>query len=120
MLSPKEQCLLLKNTLDTFQLNQYTYSFKQTSYNEWTVSFSRPTKQQPVPQTVVYMKASILLTTDARAVVEMQFLHEKMSRLVELLIDKELNILSEERNCRHFVSRWIELQMKLQDKYFGK
>jgi hypothetical protein len=106
--------------LDTFQLNQYTYSFKQTRHNEWTVSFSKPTKQQPVPQTVVYMKASILLTTEVRAVVEIQFLQEKMSRLVELSIDNDLNILSEENNCRHFVSRWIELQMELQDKYFDK
>jgi hypothetical protein len=110
---------MIKNMLESFQLQIYTYSFKRLEQNEWQIAFSKPTKQNPIPSTVVYMKANILSIHNNVITIQLQLSHERTKRLFEIHWNSNTAACDNSKELKDkFSEKWITSQMSLVDEYF--
>ena len=112
---------VIQMLLEAFDLKCYTFSFKEVMEHEWKVSFSNPTKKQPVSRTIVHMRASILTMPHRNsrniAVIEIQFMNEKMTRNFELKFNEKLELTNTSELKSVFHEEWIQSLARLQERF---
>lgn len=115
----EENHKLINTLLQAFSLTSYTYSFKQVSVDEYLIAFSTPTRNNPIPATVVYMKAVIIaFYPKERAIIQIQFRHEKSTRAINVKLDENNLCTNVDHVKSSFSEKWITSQLNLMNEYF--